>query len=252
MSGHSKWHSIKHQKMATDAKRGNLFTKLTREIIVAVRKGGPNIEANYSLRLAVQRAKDSSMPYDNISRAIDKGAGTGEGAQLQEMVLEGYGPGGSAILVQALSDNRNRTVQTIRNVFQRGGGNLAEAGSVAWIFENRGVISVKTDDGDTDELALKAIDVGADDVNVEKGYVTIYTAPQKLEDVRTALERNDIEIDDAEVRMVPKQTLDLEAKQSVQALKLIDNLEELEDVRTVSSNVNFTDEALNAYAEATK
>jgi YebC/PmpR family DNA-binding regulatory protein len=252
MSGHSKWHSIKHQKMATDAKRGNLFTKLTREIIVAVRKGGPNPDANYSLRLAIQRAKDSSMPYDNISRAIDKGAGTGEGAQLQEMVLEGYGPGGSAILVQALSDNRNRTVQNIRNVFQRGGGNLGENGSVAWIFENKGVLSVKTSDGNTDDLALKAIDAGADDVNVEKGFVTIYTAPQKLEEVRTALEKDEVDIEDAEVRMVPKQTLDLDARQAVQALKLIENLEELEDVRTVSTNVNFSDEALNAYAEATK
>jgi len=252
MSGHSKWHSIKHQKMATDAKRGAQFTKLAREIIVAVRKGGPNPDANYSLRLAIQRAKDSSMPFDNISRAIDKGAGTGEGAQLQEMILEGYGPSGSAILVQAVSDNRNRTVQSVRNIFQRSGGNMAEAGSVAWIFENRGVISVKANGKDPDELGLLAIDAGAEDVQTEGEFITVYTAPGKLEEVRVALERNDIKVEEAETRMVPKQTLDLEVKAAVQALKLIENLEELEDVSKVDSNVNFTDEAMTAYEEATK
>jgi YebC/PmpR family DNA-binding regulatory protein len=250
MSGHSKWHSIKHQKMATDAKRGNLFTKLTREIIVAVRKGGPNPDSNYTLRLAIQRAKDSSMPYDNISRAIDKGAGTADGVQLQEMVLEGYGPSGAAILVQALSDNRNRTVQNVRNVFTRGGGSLGENGCVAWLFENRGVISVKTDGRDPDEIGLLAIDGGADDVNVENDYITVYTAPQKLEEVRLVLERNDIPVESAEVSMVAKQTLDLDEKAAIQTLKLIDNLEELDEVRTVSTNVNFSDAALNAYAEA--
>jgi YebC/PmpR family DNA-binding regulatory protein len=249
MSGHSKWSSIKHQKMATDAKRGNLFTKLTREIIVAVRKGGPNQDSNYSLRLAVQRAKDGSMPWDNIARAIDKGAGTAEGMQLQEMVLEGYGPGGAAILVQALSDNRNRTVQNVRNVFTRGGGSLGESGCVAWMFENRGVINVKLDGRDADELALRAIDVGADDVNAEKDFVTIYTTPQKLEEVRIALERNGIPVESAEVTMVSKQTLDLGEKAAIQTLKMIDNLEELEEVRSVSTNVNFSDAALNAYAE---
>lgn len=250
MSGHSKWSSIKHQKAATDAKRGNLFTKLTREIIVAVRKGGPNPDANYTLRLAIQRAKDSSMPYDNIGRAIDKGAGTADGIQLQEMVLEGYGPSGAAILVQALSDNRNRTVQSVRNVFTRGGGSLGESGCVAWLFDNKGVISVKSRGRDADELGLLAIDAGADDVTVEKDFITVYTAPQKLEEVRTALERNDIPIESAEVTMVAKQTLDLDEKAAVQTLKMIDNLEELDDIRNVATNVNFTDAALNAYTEA--
>jgi YebC/PmpR family DNA-binding regulatory protein len=250
MSGHSKWSSIKHQKAATDAKRGNLFTKLTREIIVAVRKGGPSPDANYALRLAIQRAKDSSMPYDNISRAIDKGAGTGDGVQLQEMVLEGYGPGGAAILVQALSDNRNRTVQNVRNVFTRGGGSLGESGCVAWLFDNKGVISVKPGKKDTDELGLLAIDAGADDVVIEKDFVTVYTAPQKLEDVRTVLERNDIPVESAEVTMVAKQTLDLEEKAAIQTLKMIDNLEELDEVRNVATNVNFSDAVLNAYAVA--
>ncbi|HEX9896392.1 MAG TPA: YebC/PmpR family DNA-binding transcriptional regulator [Dehalococcoidales bacterium] len=250
MSGHSKWSSIKHQKAATDAKRGNLFTKLTREIIVAVRKGGPSPDANYALRLAIQRAKDSSMPYDNISRAIDKGAGTADGMQLQEMVLEGYGPSGAAILVQALSDNRNRAVQGVRNVFTRGGGSLGESGCVAWLFDNKGIISVKSGGRDADELGLLAIDAGADDVTVEKDFVTIYTAPQKLEEVRKVLERNDIPIESAEVAMVAKQTLDLDEKAAIQTLKMIDNLEELDDVRNVATNVNFSDAVLTAYAEA--
>jgi YebC/PmpR family DNA-binding regulatory protein len=250
MSGHSKWHSIKHQKAATDAKRGQMFTKLTREIIVAARTGGSNIEANYSLRLAVQRAKDNSMPWDNINRAILKASGGGEGMMMVEMALEGYGPGGGAILVNALSDNRNRTVQTVRNLFTRGGGSLGESGCVAWLFVSRGVITVKAEGIDTEELALKAIDFGADDVNVEGDYVTIYTTPQKLEEVRTALEKDKIEIESAEVSMIAKQTIDLEEKQAIQTLKLLENLEELEDVQRVASNVNFSDAVLAAYEKA--
>ncbi|MCX6003716.1 MAG: YebC/PmpR family DNA-binding transcriptional regulator [Chloroflexi bacterium] len=250
MSGHSKWHSIKHQKAATDAKRGQMFTKLTREIIVAARNGGSNIEANYSLRLAVQRAKDSSMPWDNISRAIQKASGGGEGMAMVEMVLEGYGPGGGAILVNALSDNRNRTVQGVRNIFARGGGSLGESGCVAWLFVSRGVITVKAEGIDTEELALKAIDFGADDVNVEGDYVTIYTTPQKLEDVRAALEKEKIAVELAEVSMIAKQTIDLEEKQAVQTLRLLENLEELDDVQKVASNANFSDAALAAYEKA--
>jgi YebC/PmpR family DNA-binding regulatory protein len=249
MSGHNKWSSIKHQKAATDAKRGNMFTKLSREIIMAARKGGPNPDANYTLRLAIQRARDSSMPFDNISRAIDKGAGTSEGVQLTEMTLEGYGPSGSAILIQAVTDNHNRTVANVRNVFQRAGGNMATAGSVAWIFENRGVMSVKTAGKDPDELGLLAIDAGAEDVVPEGDYITIYTAPSKLEEVRKSLEHNDLTIEEAEVRMIPKQTVDLEVKAQVQALKLIDALEELEDTQSVASNVNFTDEGMAAFEE---
>ena len=249
MSGHSKWSSIKHQKAVTDARRGQLFTKLTREIIVAVRKGGPNPETNISLRLAVQRARDSSMPMDNIERAIKRASGATEGASLVEMVLEGYGPSGAAILVQALSDNRNRTVQSVRNVFSRGGGNLGESGCVAWLFDSRGVITVKTDNLDTEELALQAIDAGAEDVNVEKNFVEIYTKPEELEQVRAALEQADIPITSAELSMVPKTTLDLEEKPAVQTLRLMDKLDELDDVRNVSSNVNFTDAIMEKYQE---
>ena len=250
MSGHSKWHTIKNQKAATDAKRGQMFTKLTREIIVAARAGGPNIESNYALRLAVQRAKDGSMPWDNISRAIDKASGGGEGAAMVEMVLEGYGPGGGAILVNALSDNRNRTVQAVRNLFTRGGGSLGEVGCVAWLFVSRGVITVKAEDIDKDELALKIIDFGADDVNIEGDYLTVYTTPQKLEEVRTALEKEKIEVESAELSMVAKQTIDLEEKQAVQTMRMLENLEELDDVQRVASNVNFSDAALAAYQKA--
>ena len=250
MSGHSKWHTIKNQKAATDAKRGQMFTKLTREIIVAARNGGSNIESNYSLRLAVQRAKDGSMPWDNISRAIQKASGGGDGVVMAEMVLEGYGPGGGAILVNALSDNRNRTVQAVRNLFSRGGGSLGESGCVAWLFVQRGVMTVKAEDIDKDELALKIIDFGADDVNVEGDYLTVYTMPQKLEEVRTALEKDKIEVESAEVSMIAKQTIDLDEKQSVQTLKMLENLEELDDVQKVASNVNFSDAVLAAYEKA--
>ena len=247
MSGHSKWHTIKNQKAATDAKRGQMFTKLTREIIVAARKGGGNIEGNYSLRLAVQRAKDSSMPWDNISRAITKASGGGEGAQMQELLMEGYGPGGGAVLVNVLTDNRNRTVSGIRNIFTRSGGSLGESGCVAWLFQQRGVINVKAEDRDKDELSLQAIDLGAEDVSAESDYVTVYTTPAKLEEVRTALEKEKISVESAEVSMIPKQTIDLDEKQSVQTMRLLENLEELDDVQSVASNVNFSDAAMAAY-----
>jgi YebC/PmpR family DNA-binding regulatory protein len=247
MSGHSKWHTIKNQKAATDAKRGQMFTKLTREIIVAARKGGGNIDANYSLRLAVQRAKDSSMPWDNISRAITKASGGGDGVQMQELLMEGYGPGGGAVLVNILTDNRNRTVAGIRNVFTRSGGSLGESGCVGWLFQQRGVINIKAEDMDKDELSLKAIDLGAEDVNVEGDYVTVYTAPAKLEEVRTALEKDNITVESAEVSMIAKQTIDLDEKQSIQTMRLLETLEELDDVQSVASNVNFSDAAMEAY-----
>jgi YebC/PmpR family DNA-binding regulatory protein len=224
-----------------------MFTKLTREIIVAARKGGGSIEGNYSLRLAVQRAKDSSMPWDNISRAITKASGGGDGVQMQELLMEGYGPGGGAVLVNVMTDNRNRTVAGIRNIFTRSGGSLGESGSVGWLFQQRGVINVKAEDRDKDELSLQAIDLGAEDVNVEGDYVTVYTTPAKLEEVRTALEKEKITVESAEVSMIPKQTIDLDEKQSVQTMRLLENLEELDDVQSVASNVNFSDSAMAAY-----
>ena len=247
MSGHSKWSSIKHQKGVTDARRGKLFTKLTREIIVAVRDGGASPETNHRLRLAIQKARDNSMPSDNIERAIKRGDGTLEGAILVEVVLEGYSPGGAAILVEALSDNRNRTIQDVRNIFTRSGGSLGESGSVTWLFDPKGLIIIETANQDADELALKAIDAGAEDVNTEKGYIEVYTKPEELEAVRTALEQNSVTIDSAELAKVPKTTVKLDEHAALQVLKLLDKLEELDDVQRVSSNVDFTDDVLEKY-----
>jgi YebC/PmpR family DNA-binding regulatory protein len=247
MSGHSKWSSIKHQKGVTDARRGQLFTKLTREIIVAVRQGGSNPEANFRLRLAVQRARDNNMPLDNIERAIKRGSGELEGATLVEMTLEGYGPGGTAILVQALSDNRNRTLQDVRNLFTRNGSNLGESGCVAWIFESRGMITIPLNGLDPDEVTLQAIDAGAEDVKVENECVEIYTKPEELEMVREALVKQALSIASAELCMVPKTLVELEEKPALQTLKLLDKLEELDEVQSVSSNADFSDAILEQY-----
>jgi YebC/PmpR family DNA-binding regulatory protein len=247
MSGHSKWSSIKHAKGVTDAKRGQLFTKLTREIIVATHQGGNNPESNFRLRLAVQKARDSNMPLDNIERAIKRGSGELEGAILVEMVLEGYGPGGAAILVQALSDNRNRTVQNIRNIFIRHGGSLGTNGCVAWLFESEGLIIVETGNLDTEELALHAIDAGAEDVKVEGNYVEIYTKPEELETVRGALEKKKLPVASAGLSMVPKTMVELEEKTALQTLRLLDKLEELDEVQHVSSNADFPDSVLEKY-----
>jgi len=247
MSGHSKWSSIKHQKGVTDARRGQLFTKLAREIIVAVREGGSNPEANFRLRLVIQRARDNNMPLDNIERAIKRGSGQTEGASLVEMVLEGYGPSGVAILVQALSDNRNRTLQDVRNIFSRHGGNLGESGCVAWLFDSRGLITVETKELDAEELALDAIDAGAEDVSIENNYIEVYTKPAELEKVREALGQKNLPIASAELSMVPKTTVELEEKAALQTLKLLDKLEELDEVQHVSSNADFPDAILEKY-----
>ncbi len=247
MSGHSKWSSIKHQKGVSDARRGQLFTKLTREIIVAVREGGSNPEANFRLRLVIQKARDNNMPLDNIERAIKRGSGQTEGVSLAEMVLEGYGPSGVAILVNALSDNRNRTLQDVRNIFSRHGGNLGESGCVAWLFDTRGVITVETKELDAEELALDAIDAGAEDVSIENKYIEIYTKPEELEKVREALGQKKLSIASAELSMVPKTMVELEEKTALQTLKLLDKLEDLDEVQHVSSNADFSDSILEKY-----
>ncbi len=247
MSGHSKWSSIKHQKGVTDARRGQLFTKLAREIIVAVREGGGNPEANFRLRLAIQKARDSNMPLDNIERAIKRGSGQTEGANLVEMVLEGYGASGTAILVRALTDNRNRTLQDVRNIFSRHGGSLGESGCVAWLFDSLGLITVETNDLDAEELALQAIDAGAEDVKVENKYIEIYTKPEELEMVRTALEQKNLPVASAELSMVPKTMVELEEKAALQTLKLLDKLEELDEVQHVSSNADFPNSIVEKY-----
>ena len=247
MSGHSKWSSIKHQKGAADAKRGKIFTKLTQEIIVAVRDGDSNPETNSRLRLAIQRAHDNSMPNENIERAIKRGSGTLEGEKLSELSLEGYGPGGVAILVHALTDNHNRTVQEVRHTFARSGGNLADKGSVAWLFESRGLITIGTQNLDADELTLKAIDAGAEDVKTEDDYLEVYTRPEELEKVRASLEQDNLAVSSAEIAMVPKTTVELNEHTALQVLRLLDKLEELDDVQHVSSNADFPTEALEKY-----
>ncbi len=247
MSGHSKWSSIKHQKGVADARRGQLFTKLTREIIVAVRQGGSNPESNFRLRLAIQKARDNNMPLDNIEKAIKRGSGTVEGASLLDLTLEGYGPGVAAILVQALSDNRNRTIQDVRNIFSRSHGSLGESGCVAWLFDSKGLISVETNDLDAEELALQAIDAGAEDVKLENNYVEIYTRPEELEMVRTALEQKNLPVASAELSMIPKTTVELEEKTALQTLRLLDKLEELDEVQHVSSNADFPNSVLEKY-----
>ena len=243
MSGHSKWSQIKRQKGVADAKRGQLFTKLTREIIVAVRQGGANPESNFQLRLAVQKAHDNSMPSENIERAIKRGSGEAGEAALIEIKLEGYGPSGVAVLVEALSDNRNRTVQEVRRLFTRHGGNLGESGCVSWLFENRGVITVESNDSDAEEIALRAIDAGAEDVKTEKDYVEIYTQPQDLEKVRKVIEENEHVIS-AELSLMPQTTVLLEENKAVQALNFLDELEGLDDVQHVFSNIDFSEATL--------
>ncbi len=247
MSGHSKWSSIKHQKGVADARRGQLFTKLTREIIVVVREGGSNPDTNFRLRLAIQKARDSNMPMDNIERSIKKGSGELEGVTLTELVLEGYGPSGIAILVEALTDNRNRTIQDVRSTFTKHGGSLGENGCVSWIFDARGLISVKAAGLDADDLALNAIDAGADDVKIEGDYVEIYTMPEDLLAVRSALETKNIPIASAELLKVPKTTVQLDDKAAMQTMKLLEKLEEIDEMQHVYSNADFPDAVLEQY-----
>lgn len=249
MSGHSKWAQIKHQKAGNDAKRGQLFTKLGREISIAAREGGADPEANVRLRLAIQRARDANMPTENIERAIKRGSGQGEGAALEEAVYEGYGPGGAAMLVQVATDNRNRVAAEVRNAFTRGGGNLGESGCVAWIFEPRGVIEVEVDGSDPDELALQAIDAGAEDVQTEGDIVSIFTSPSALEDVRQALAAQNVRIASAETTMIPKTTVSTDDETALKVLRLIDRLEELDDVQKVYTNLEIADAVLEQYAK---
>lgn len=247
MSGHSKWSTIKRQKGLTDAKRGAVFTKLSREIILAAKQGGPDTAMNFKLRLAIQRARASNMPNENIERALAKATGTGADEQLEELTYEGYGPGGTAILLSCLTDNKNRTVAEVRHRFSRAGGNLGENGSVAWQFAAKGVITIPAAGQDADEVALLAIDAGADDVDVSDESIEVQTDPANLEAVRKTLEGNGIEVQNADFAMVPKVMVELDEKTAHQALKLIDALEDLEDVQRVYSNADFSDEALQSY-----
>jgi YebC/PmpR family DNA-binding regulatory protein len=244
MSGHSKWSTIKRQKGANDAKRGALFTKVAREISVAARQGGGDPDANYRLRLAMEKARSVNMPADNIKRTIDKATGGGEADQYEEIVYEGYGPGGVAVLVEAATDNRNRTAAEVRSIFTKTGGQLAGSGAVAWQFEPRGLISVARDGSvDADEVALAAIDAGAEDVDTEDPEtIEIYTNPAELERVRLALDGAGVAVDSAENTMIAKQTVELDSSKARQALRLVELLEDLEDVQRVTANFDIPED----------
>ena len=250
MSGHSKWSTIKHAKAITDARRGKLFTKLTREIIIAARQGGGDPDMNIRLRMAIQKAKDNNMPNDNIARAVKRGTGAGaDQDQMAEFTYEGYGPGGIAIMLQTLTDNRNRTVSDIRSTLTKAGGNLAQSGAVAWQFEQKGVVVVTAPEDEADELALVAIDAGADDFESFDDTLQIFSAPGKLEEIRGALTDTQASIVSSELSMIPSNTISLDAKSATQTLRLLDQLEELDDVQKVYSNADFPDEVLDQYRD---
>ena len=245
MAGHSKWAQIKRKKGVTDAKRGQLFTKLGRELAVATRQGGPNPDENPSLRLAIERARQNNMPKDNIQRAIERAANAADADQLEEVRYEAYGPGGAALLIDSLTDNRNRTVAEVRHTLTRAGANMAESGAVAWIFEQKGVIGVDLEGGvDADEVALAAIDGGAEDVAVEPDLVEVITAPGDLEQARTSVEQAGVAVASAEVVMRPNNTVEIGGSQARSLLRLIESLEELDDVQRVFTNADIPDAVL--------
>ena len=243
MSGHSKWSTIKRQKGANDAKRGALFTKVTREIAVAARQGGGDPEANYRLRLAIEKARAVNMPADNIKRTIDKATGGGDAEQFEEIVYEGYGPGGVAVLVEAATDNRNRTAAEVRSIFTKAGGQLAGSGAVAWQFEPRGLIAVAPDGKDADEVALTAIDAGAEDVDTDDPEaIEIFTSPGDLERIRATLEAAGVSIGSAESTMIAKQTVELDSTKARQALRLVEQLEDLDDLQHDTANFDIPED----------
>ena len=247
MSGHSHWATIKRSKGAADAKRGQLFTKLGRELEIAAREGGGDPNSNFKLRLAVDKAKQAQMPKDNIERAIQRGTGQLKGESLEEIQYEGYGPQGTALIVEVVTDNRNRAASEVRRVFSRHGGNLGSTGSVAWMFERKGTISLQPNDVDAEELALLAIDAGAEDVKVEDDLVEVYTRPEELMKFKETFEQKKIPFESAELAWIPKSLAQLDVKATLANLRLIDSLEELDDVSHVHSNLEISEEAAQAY-----
>ncbi|HWH55216.1 MAG TPA: YebC/PmpR family DNA-binding transcriptional regulator [Gaiellaceae bacterium] len=250
MSGHSKWSSIKHKKGAADAKRGKLFSKLARAIIVAAREGGPDPAANLALQNAIEKARSYSMPKDNIERAIARASGAGEDTEsFEHITYEGYGPNGVAIIVEALTDNRNRTAAEVRHVFSKHDGNLGTSGAVAWLFERRGVILVDADRADEDDVTLAAADGGADDVSQDGSSFEVTTSPEALSSVREALEQAGIDVESAETTLVAKTTVELGDEAAARkTLRLIDALEELDDVDEVHANFDIPEHLLEAVA----
>lgn len=249
MSGHSKWANIRIKKGKMDSLRGKAFTRLAKEIIAAARAGGGDPNGNLRLRNAIQKARDSSMPQDNIKRSIMRGTGELEGMQYEEITYEGYGPGGVAILVQCMTDNRNRTAPEMRSYFRASGGNLGETGCVGYLFDQKGVITVPKEGVDEDTLLMAALDAGAEDVKTDdEEFFEINTAPGDVYKVNEVLDAAGIKSDTAEVRMVPQNTVTVTGKEAQQVLKLIDALEDNDDVQNVYSNADIPDEEMEAFA----
>jgi YebC/PmpR family DNA-binding regulatory protein len=244
MSGHSKWSQIKRQKGANDVKRGAIFTKMTREIMLAAREGGGDPEGNFRLRLAMDRARAVNVPLANIQRAIDRATGGGDGSQVESIVYEGYGPGGVSIMVEAATDSRNRTAAEVRAAFTRHNGKLGESGSVQWLFEQKGIIEVDAAGRNPEEIELAAIDAGAEDVETDGSLVTVYTAPNRFEVVKKALEAQKLKIADAEISMRPSNTVRLEGDQAKKVIGLVEALEDLDDVQKVHANFDVPEEVL--------
>ncbi len=246
MSGHSKWANIKHRKAAVDAKRGKLFTKIIRELTVAARLGGDS-NTNSRLRIAIASAKGQNMPKDTIDRAIKRGTGELGGEELHEIIYEGYGPGGSAVLVEVLTDNKNRTVSEIRRIFTKHGGNLGESGCVAWTFEKKGRIAFEKGSVDEDKLFEIALEAGADDVKTEEGELVVITPTDTFESVRAAIEESGLKYSSAEVTMLPQNSVRIEGKEAEHMLRLMEALEESDDVQGVYSNFDIAEELMQAF-----
>lgn len=244
MSGHSKWSTIKHKKAAKDAKKGKIFTKLIKEITVAARMGGGDINANPRLRTAVLTARGNSMPNENIERAIKKGTGELEGVTYEEIQYEGYGPGGAAIIAQVLTDNKNRTVSEIRRLFTKHGGNMGETGCVSWMFDNKGLIAIEKSQVDEERLMGIVLEAGAEDVREEDEIFEVVTSPEAFAAVKDSLDREKIAVASAQVTLMPKSTVDIDAKHVEQILKLTEELEDHDDVQSVSANFNIPTELM--------
>ena len=244
MAGHSKWKNIRIRKGKQDAIRGKLFTKISREIIVAARSGGGDASMNPRLRVAVEKAREASMPVENVKRAIDRGTGAIEGAAYEEIVYEGYGPGGSAIILECYSENRNRTVAEVRHAFSKNGGNMAENGSVAWQFKHVGQITVSSDKVDEDELTLTALDAGAEDVQADEDEITVLTAIGDLHRVNDALTQAGFKTNDVALTYIPTNKADLNREDSLKLVKLLDMLEDLDDVQETYVNVDISEDVL--------
>jgi len=250
MSGHSKWHSIKHKKAATDAKRGKIFTQHANLITIAARQGGGDPDMNPSLRLAIDNAKKANVPNNNIDRAIKRGTGELKGeAEISELVYEGYGPGGIAVIVECLTDNKNRTYTNVRTAFNKKGGNLGESGSVAWMFERKGLITVNNPGIDQEELELAAIDAGAEDIKTEGDLTEIFTDPSQLTDVNEKLKSAGFTPENAESQLIPKNTVKIDnEEQAKKVLEFMEAIEDDEDVTNVSSNFDIGDELMDKLA----